>query len=604
MSSLLQLARINLSRVTSAPHIPFLKGDSEVSPAKQLAENARRFGKKVAIIFEDQRITYAEFDRQATRYARAAVMAGLKKGDIAAVLMENRPEYLFLTYGLSRIGVTAALINTNLTGRPLKHVLEASGMKALFVGAECLSHLESIDHEIPVPWSHVFVERSEDPEAELPHDSRDVLMFADTATKTVLNGVPINKGLGDDWLCFIYTSGTTGLPKAGRVPNVRYFGGGYAIGGAACGCNSYDTVYCCLPLYHASAFILGCSFAFLHGGTLALARKFSASRFWDDVRKTESTVFLYIGELCRYLAAQPPKPDDNVHKLRAMTGNGMRPEIWKEFVTRFGVEKVHEFYAATEGNANMVNLDGTLGAVGQLNLLTRFVYNTILVKWDPLTEQPVRDAKGFCIECDVNEPGEMLGKIDPKKVNTRFDGYADPSSTEKKILRHVLERGDSYFRTGDLLRRDEKGYYYFVDRIGDTFRWKGENVSTNEVADVLTQHPQIEVANVYGVTVAKADGRAGMATINTRGGVALDGKSVFDFVQRNLPDYGQPLFLRIQPQAELTGTFKLRKVDLQKEGFDPGVVADPLFFRDLDAKSYVPLTPELYKRILAGTSKL
>lgn len=589
--------RAQLRRAVSMVHVPGIKAEAELSPAKVLADNAKRHPRKVAIMFEDRRITYGEFDRLADRYAKAALAIGLKKGDVAAVLMENRPEYLFLTYGLSRIGVTAALINTNLTGRPLQHVLDAAGLKAVFVGAECLEHLDSIDHKLPVAWSQVLVERSEAPQAPLPHGARDLLAVADAASESVWQGVKRDAAKGDDWLCYIYTSGTTGLPKAGRCPNMRWYAGGYGIGGAAAGCGPTDVVYVCLPLYHASAFMLGCSFGFLHGGTIALARRFSASRFWDDVRKFEATVFLYIGELCRYLAAQPPKPDDRVHKLRAMTGNGMRPDVWKVFNERFGIQKVHEFYAATEGNANMVNMDGKLGAVGQLNLLTRIVYNTILVKWDPVTEQPIRNAKGFCIACDVDEPGELLGRIDPKRVNTRFDGYADPVATEKKILRNVLEKGDSYFRTGDLLRRDKDGYYYFVDRIGDTYRWKGENVSTNEVADVLTQHPQIEVANVYGVTVGNADGRAGMASINTRGNVEPDGKSIYEYVQANLPEYAQPLFLRWQREADLTGTFKLRKVELQKEGFDPSAVKDKLFFRDTQAGAYVALDQALYAKI-------
>lgn len=596
--------RANVRRIYSAAQVPRIKPSAEMSPAKVLAKNAKLRGRKVAILFEDRRITYGEFNRQADRYAKAALALGLKAGDVAAVLMENRPEYLFLTYGLSRIGVTAALINTNLTGKPLTHVLEAANLKALFVGAECESHLESIEHKLPIPWSQVLVERTEQPDFALPHGARDLTALADATGDEVWQGVKRDAARGEDWFCYIYTSGTTGLPKAGRCPNLRWMAGGYGIGGAAVGCGPTDTIYVCLPLYHASAFMLGCSFGFLHGGTIALARRFSASRFWDDVRKYEATVFLYIGELCRYLLAQPPRPDDKVHKLRAMSGNGMRADVWREFVDRFGIAKVHEFYAATEGNANMVNMDGTIGAVGQLNPITKLVYNTILVKWDPITEQPVRDARGFCIPCDVDEPGELLGKIDPSKANTRFDGYADPAATEKKILRGVLEKGDAYFRTGDLLRRDAKGYYYFVDRIGDTYRWKGENVSTNEVADVLTQHPQIEVANVYGVAVPNADGRAGMATINTPGNAEPDWKSVYAHVQASLPDYAQPLFLRWQREAQLTGTFKLRKVELQKEGFDPAVVTDPLYYRDVQAGTYAPLDAAAFAKIHGNQVRL
>jgi fatty-acyl-CoA synthase len=588
------------SRVLSATKIPRLKGDQEDSPAKVLARQAKVRGSKVAILFEDRQYTYAEFNRQATRYAKAALALGLKKGDVAAILMENRPEFLFIAYGLNRIGVTAALINTNLNGKSLAHVLGASEMKALFVGAECLEHLETMENGGPIAVGKVLVERSEHPDAALKPGMRDLVALADETSDGVFNGNPVDKGILDDWACYIYTSGTTGLPKAGRSPNVRWFGAGYGLGGAAVGCNSSDVIYVCLPLYHASAFMLGCSFAFLHGGTLVLTRKFSASRFWDDVRKYEATVFLYIGELCRYLVAQPPRPDDRIHKLRAMSGNGMRADVWRQFIDRFGVEKVYEFYAATEGNCNMINLDGTIGAIGRKFWLTKPILNTIIVKFDQINEEPIRNAKGFCSECDPDEPGELLGKIDPKKVTSRFDGYADPAATEKKILRNVLEQGDAYFRTGDLIRQDKKGYYYFVDRIGDTFRWKGENVSTNEVADIMTQHPQIEVANVYGVTVANADGRAGMASINTKGNTEPDWKSIYDFIREQLPEYAQPLFLRWQQQAELTGTFKLRKVELQKEGFNPESVKDPLYFRDTDAQTYAPITEELYAKIMGN----
>ncbi len=592
-----------VQKVKGAANVPLLKGEKVCSPAKTVREWAKKADRKIAISFEDRRITYGEFDREIDRYAKAAAAAGLRKGDVAAIVMENRPEYLFLSYGLNRLGVTAALINTNLVGKPLAHVLKASEAKILFVGAECYGHLESLGDDTPFKSDQVYVERSEAPDAKLPAGARDVLATADAAGDA-LRGLPLDEGIGNDWLCYIYTSGTTGLPKAGRCPNVRWYGGGYGLGATAVGCGPDDVIYVCLPLYHASAFMLGASFAFLHGGQMALARKFSASRFWDDVRKTEATVFLYIGELCRYLVAQPPRPDDKIHKLRAMSGNGMRSDVWRQFVERFGVDQVHEFYAATEGNANMVNMDGHVGAVGQLNLLTRLVYNTILVKWDPINEQPVRNEQGFCIECDVDEPGELLGKIDPKKVNTRFDGYADKQATEKKILRDVLEKGDSYFRTGDLLRRDAKGYYYFVDRIGDTYRWKGENVSTNEVADVLTMHPDIEVANVFGVEVPNTDGRAGMASINTPNNAEPNWKSVFDHVRANLAEYAQPLFLRWQKQADLTGTFKLRKVELQQEGFDPDKSPDPVYFRDIEAGTYVKVDAELHAKIVGSAVRI
>ncbi len=602
--SLLTVAKLNARRARNAVKTLSLKGDDEMSPAKVIAEHARARGQKVCLRFEDRQYTYAELDRQLTRYAQAAAALGLRKGDVAAVVMENRPEFLFMVYGLNRLGVTAALINTNLAGVPLRHVLEASGMKALFVGAECLDPVLEIAAELSLPREKLVVERSEQPDRALPEGAQDLLALADQAGPAVLQGLRLNAARGNDYLVYIYTSGTTGLPKAGRCPNIRYFAGGYGIGGIAVAAGSDDVVYVCLPLYHASAFMLGVSWGFLFGGQVVLARRFSASRFWDDVRKYEASVFVYIGEVCRYLVAQPPRPDDRMHKVRAVAGNGMRPEVWRQFVDRFGIEKVHEFYAATEGNANMMNLNGHLGAVGQLNVLSRRIYNTVLVKWDPITEEVVRGPDGFCIPCDIDEPGELLGRIDPKRVNTRFDGYTDDKATQKKILTDVFVQGDRYFRTGDLLRMDKDGYFYFVDRIGDTYRWKGENVSTNEVADVLTMHPQIEVANVYGVEVPGADGRAGMASINSAENAEPDWASVYDHVRRNLPEYAQPLFLRWQREASLTGTFKLRKVELQREGFDPDQVTDPLFYRDPEKERYVPVDKELFAKLTSGAVRL
>ncbi len=591
--------RHHLRRAQCGVSLLGLKGHQKISPARKVAEQARKRGQKVFLMFEDRRVTYAEFDRQVTRYARAMAALGLKKGDVAAVVMENRPEYLYAVYGLNRIGVTSALINTNLVGKPLIHVLNSSNMKALVVGPECLDNVQAVMSELDLPADKILVERTEQKDAPMPAGAQDLLAVAD-APGDPLAGRELNPGTGDDYFVYIYTSGTTGLPKAGRFPNVRFFAGAYGIGGFGVACSSDDVIYTCLPLYHASAFVLGVSFALVHGGQLALARKFSASRFWDDVRRYEATVCVYIGEICRYIMAQPPRQDDRLHKVRAFTGNGMRPEIWRQLVDRHGVSKVHEFYAATEGNANMVNIDGHIGAVGQMNPITRLAYNVALVKWDPETEQPIRDARGFCIPTDDNEPGELLGKINPKKVSARFDGYVDPEATKKKIAADVFEKGDAYFRTGDLLKRDENGYFYFVDRIGDTFRWKGENVSTNEVADVLTGHPQIEVANVYGVTMPNAEGRAGMAAITTADNNEPDWASIFEYVRQNLPEYAQPLFLRWQQEQHLTGTFKLRKVELQKEGYDISQVSDPVYFRDTEEGAYVPVRESLYAKVMSG----
>jgi fatty-acyl-CoA synthase len=311
-------------------------------------------------------------------------------------------------------------------------------------------------------------------------------------------------------------------------------------------------------------------------------------------------MFVYIGELCRYLANLPPSPDETRHKLRLAFGNGLRPEVWAVMLERFRLPHILEFYGSTEGNVSMFNFDGTLGAIGRLPAYLRGMFNVRLVRFDVESETPVRDAKGFCIEAAVGEAGECLGEIH-EDARTAYTGYADKAASEKKVLTDVFRKGDRWFRTGDLLRKDADGYFFFVDRIGDTFRWKGENVSTSEVASALLKSPGVEEANVYGVAVEGAEGRAGMAGLVV--GDGFDIKAFSKQVFAALPAYAQPVFLRLQPRIETTGTFKYRKMDLVADGFDPQKVRDPLYVRDAE-KGYVTLTKPMYDQLLAGEVRI
>jgi fatty-acyl-CoA synthase len=336
------------------------------------------------------------------------------------------------------------------------------------------------------------------------------------------------------------------------------------------------------------------------GGTMIIKRKFSVTQFWDDCVKYKATQFQYIGELCRYLLNAPPHAQERKHKLRVVMGNGLRPEIWPAFQKRFSIPWVIEFYGATEGNVALVNTDGKVGAVGRVPNYMRGLIQTRLVKFDIETEQPVRDANGFCSECANDEAGEAIGKIDEERG--RFEGYSKGADTEKKILRNVFAKDDAWFRTGDLLRRDRDGYFYFVDRIGDTFRWKGENVATSEVAEAISVFPGIKEANVYGVKVPGTDGRAGMVSLVTAGSIDL--KAFKQHLDKNLPAYARPIFIRMQGEIEVTGTFKHRKVELVKEGYDPSVVKDPLYVLDPVTSEYVTLTQDIFNRINAGEIRL
>jgi fatty-acyl-CoA synthase len=398
---------------------------------------------------------------------------------------------------------------------------------------------------------------------------------------------------------FIYTSGTTGLPKAANFSHMRML---FMMNGfvGALRPRASDRIYDPLPLYHSTGGVCAVGLAFLSGGSLILKRRFSVHEFWGDVHKYGATMFEYIGELCRYLLNAPPSPLESGHKIRAITGNGLRPEIWRQFQDRFAIPRIVEFYGATESNVSMLNYDGTVGAVGRVPDYLEWLLPSRVVRFDVEKEMPVRGPDGLCIECGPEEVGEAVGGVSAR-AGREFEGYTNRADSDKKMLRDVFRRGDMWFRTGDLMRRDGHGYFYFVDRIGDTFRWKGENVSTGEVGEVLAATRGIKEANVYGVAVPGLDGRAGMASLVVDGDFDLDGLPAN--LKARLASYARPIFLRLSPQIDVTGTFKQRKVDLVREGFDPSAIPDPLYVFDVAVGRYERLTPERYRDILEGRVK-
>jgi fatty-acyl-CoA synthase len=401
-----------------------------------------------------------------------------------------------------------------------------------------------------------------------------------------------------DLAFYIFTSGTTGMPKAAKISHLRMLFMMYGFAGAL-NAGPSDRMYNVLPLYHSAGGICALGPALTTGGSVVIRRKFSLHEFWSDVNRYRPTFFQYIGELCRYLLNAPTSAHEQDHSLRAITGNGLRPEIWQTFQSRFRIPKIVEFYGATEGNVSMLNYDGRLGAVGRIPSYMRSLMPVRIVRFDVEHEMPIRNAEGFCIECDSDEAGEAIGRIssDPRQ---RFEGYSREEDTRKKILRDVFEKGDAWFRTGDLLKRDAHGYFYFVDRIGDTFRFKGENVSTNEVAEALGVIAGIKEANVYGISLPGMDGRVGMAALAVEPGFRLDRLAAQ--LADSLPAYAQPVFIRLRPELEITGTFKLRKIDLVQEGADPARIDDPLYV--LKEDQYVPLDAQYYADICAGRIRL
>ena len=573
-----------------------LRPESPRTIADVIEEQAVERGARPFILFEDRRVTYDELNRAANRVAHWARANGLGRGERVALLMHNRPEFLEIWAGLAKAGVTTALINTNLSGRALEHAISTADAKHLIAGAECLPACVTLG--MSAPWQLWVAAEPGTPTTELPHTALD--FDAELATRPSANLPPGSRAesrAGDD-LFYIYTSGTTGLPKAARFSHLKFMTAGTAS--RLVGFDGNGVMYCALPLYHSAGGCMAVGAALLSGGTLALRRRFSAREFWSDVRRYRATSFQYIGEFCRYLLNQPADPSDGQHELAFCIGNGLRPDIWESFRDRFRLPRIVEFYGATEGNVSLLNLDNRVGSVGRIP--TKLLMDARLVRYDVERDEHVRDAKDHLIECAPDEVGELIGAMPRKASDTRgrFEGYTSKEATERKVLRNAFEDGDAFFRTGDLLKRDAKGYFFFVDRIGDTFRWKGENVSTQEVAEALAAFPGVDMVNVYGVSVPGADGRAGMAALTLSSLDEFDPRAFYAHVVTALPAYATPVFLRLQREAEVTGTFKLRKVELQQEGYDPAKVTEPLFWRDDGARAYVPLDEDTHRRLLAG----
>ncbi|XP_054571509.1 long-chain fatty acid transport protein 2 isoform X2 [Eptesicus fuscus] len=507
-------------------------------------EKARQTPHKPFLLYRDETLTYAQVDRRSNQVARALRdHLGLRQGDCVAVFMGNEPAYVWLWLGLAKLGCAMACLNYNIRAKSLLHCFQCCGAKVLLASPELQAAVEEVLPSLKKDdVSIYYVSRTSNTDG--------VDSFLDKVDEVSTEPIP------ESWrsevtfstpALYIYTSGTT-------------------------------------------------------GATLVLRNRFSASQFWDDCRKYNVTVIQYIGELLRYLCNSPQKPNDRDHKVRVALGNGLRGDVWREFIKRFGDIHIYEFYASTEGNIGFANYTRKIGAVGRVNYLQRKVVSYELIKYDVEKDEPVRDENGYCIKVPKGEVGLLVCRITQL---TPFSGYAGgKTQTEKKKLRDVFKKGDVYFNSGDLLMIDHDNFIYFHDRVGDTFRWKGENVATTEVADILGLVDFVQEANVYGVPVPGHEGRIGMASIKMKEGHEFDGKKLFKHIADYLPGYARPRFLRIQDTIEITGTFKHRKVTLVEEGFNPAVIKDALYFLDDKAAMYVPMTEDIYNAIRAETMKL
>lgn len=568
------------------------KNPSRVFP-NVLEELAAKYGDAIALISDRETFTYAELFARSNRYSRWALREGIKKGDTVCLLMPNRPDYLAAWLGITRVGGIMALLNTNLVGPSLAHCIDIAKADHIIVAAELRDTYERTKPLLktaPTLWLH-----GEGEGARIDKDietlSGEALAPSERRALTI-----------EDRALYIYTSGTTGMPKAANVNHYRVMLACFGFAGVM-DTRATDRMYDCLPMYHTVGGLVATGPLLVAGGSTVIREKFSAREFWDDIARFDCTLVQYIGELCRYLVNSPPHPKEATHRLRLACGNGLRPDIWDEFKSRFRIPLILEFYAATEGNVLLFNFEGKSGAIGRLPWYLARRFPVALVKFDVEAEQPVRDNKGHCIACAPDEIGEAIGKIviDPSRPSGRFEGYANKQDDERKILRNVFEDGDAWFRTGDLMRKDADGYFYFVDRVGDTFRWNGENVSTTEVAEAINPFPGIEDATVYGVHVPHSDGRAGMAAIVCN---QCDLAGLYRHIEAALPGYARPVFLRMRRNIEMTSTFKQKKIDLVREGFDPSAISDPLFFNKPKTRSFVPLDKTLYDEICSGRMRL
>lgn len=553
---------------------------------------AERIPDRDLLRFEDATVSYGAYNAGVNRYANLLRSIGVQRGDAVAIMMENSPTMLMAEGAMAKNGTIGALINTYLRGAALQHVLRTSTARVVLVDAACLEAIRELGSLADL---QIYADASADVLRGTSYRSLPDALAAASDAEPDIPDVKIS-----DVMLYIYTSGTTGFPKPTIIRHSRFTMGGHSLR-IVLDLQPDSCSYAPTPLYHGYSTFVGFAPAFHNGSAFASRRKFSARHFIDDAQRHRVTHFMYVGELCRYLLRQPPTPRDREHNIRVATGPGLRPDIWPQFMERFGIPRIIETYGQTEANLSLMNRRGRVGSVGRS---APFTHNQLkLVRFDHEQQAPVRGADGFFSECRPGEVGELVSIVS-KQTTMSFDGYVNKADNEQKLVRNCFAQGDVYLRTGDLFRRDYAGYYYFVDRIGDTFRWKGENVATAEVAELLNGAPGVSETAVYGVKVPGTDGRAGMALVVLADAARFDGAAYYAFAEKALPAYARPQFVRIAGTMDVTGTLKHTKVRLQDEGYDPERVTDPLYFRDDGARTYVPLDGALKQRIDSGAIAL
>lgn len=558
-----------------------------------IEEIAKKNPRGTAILFEERKISYRELNNWSNRIGKHFIQQGFKKGDVVGVFVQNRPELLAIITGLNKVGIVAALVNTSQRQKVLLHSFNMVSPKANIIGEELLEPFNEVIDDIDCKNNYFYSDcdtlsdSHETPEG-FDNFEHAISKLSSSNLEETQNSMP------SDVCFYIYTSGTTGLPKAVAFTNGRWLKAYAGFGYTALCLNKKDVLYVTLPFYHATALVICWGSVLAGQSTLALRRSFSASEFWNDIRRFEATGFGYVGELCRYLMNQAPLANDKDNKVLKIVGNGLRPNIWGDFKKRFGIDQVFELYASSEGNIGMLNLlnfDNTVGVC---------LFPYALVKYDQDAQAVVKNSDGRYIPVKPGEPGLLITKI--TKL-TQPASYTDPKKTAELVLKDVFRDGDRWFNTGDMMRDIGYRHLQFVDRLGDTFRWKGENVSTTELENIINEFDPVEESVVYGVEIPGTNGRAGMAVIvptisNENFDASLDG--LFSYLKGALPAYAVPIFLRIKNDLDMTGTFKYKKSDLKKEAFNPKEVNDALYVCLPKTDSFRKIDQEIYQKLISN----
>ncbi|NVM04049.1 MAG: long-chain-acyl-CoA synthetase [Candidatus Helarchaeota archaeon] len=552
---------------------------------------ASKSPERIGLHFQDTSWTWQAFNEESNRIANYFLKFGLNPGETIALMASNSPEYLFLVCGINKIQGISGLINFNQKRQALIHSFNMVNPKLIIVDGESLPSFLEIVESLPHKNDQIFVVNNIN---DIPHDFMDLPIELKSASSTN-PGTTFNSNL-QQTAFYIFTSGTTGLPKAIIMKHQKMFTQALFVGKTIAQLTPNDVIYIVTPLYHTLAGAQTWIASILSGVKTVLKKRFSASKFWKDIQKYKVTFTNYVGVIPGYLLNQPPSEYEKNSTLKYMVGMGLKKEIWEQFKSRFKVEHIIEYYGLSEGHRGFINVDEVPGMIGR-----NISPGVILAKIDPETSEFYKNEKGFHVKCKPGDVGMVLIRVSEGGL---FSGYRDGKKTKKKLMQDVFKPNDVYFNSGDTVQLHEDSWLSFYDRTGDTFRWKGENVSTLEVESILNSHPPIVMSCVYGVAIPNMSGKAGMAAIKLDPTIKFEMDRFSRFIDESLPRYSIPIFIRICDELELTGSLKIKKFNIKKEGYNIEILQEPLFFWDSSVKKYIPFNNSIYQEILDGKLKM